>query len=72
MQGREETLTERETIVRWDETTALAYLWTAARQTQRLWQQLGYASRTNQARGPWACRNISSDSNQGGVRSNPS
>ena len=45
---------ERETIVRWDETSELAYLWTASRHTRRLSQQLGYTIQDEP--GGWAVR----------------
>lgn len=38
----DETKQERETIVRWDETDELAYLWTASVPIRNEWKGLGY------------------------------
>jgi hypothetical protein len=38
----DDTLMERETVIRWDETDGLATLWTASAKTRQEWDSFGF------------------------------
>ena len=52
----QDTLMERETILRYDDTEDLAWLFTASPKTRAEWQDLGYVPQPGVSKGTWTLR----------------